>query len=194
MAEFSAQPAEKSEVVSSEDELLILVDEEDREIGRLDKGAVHDGDALLHRAFSLFIFNDGGELLLQQRAAGKRLWPLYWSNSCCSHPRAGESMDEAIERRLFQELGMHADLEFLFKFIYCARFGELGSERELCWVYGGRARSAPVVNTTEINAVRWLAPSDLDREMAEQSDQFTPWFQIEWRRIREQYNEMLGIL
>ncbi len=89
---------------------------------------------------------------------------------------------------------MRADLRFLFKFIYSAAFGDLGSERELCWVYAGRARSAPVVNTTEINAVRWVAPGDLDREMNDNADCLTPWFQIEWRRIREQYNDMLGIL
>ena len=186
--------AKRAEVVSSESERLILVDEDDNEIGYLDKGAVHDGQALLHRAFSLFIFNDDGELLLQQRAAGKRLWPLYWSNSCCSHPREGETMDQAIERRLMQELGMRAELQYLFKFTYSASFGDLGSERELCWVYAGRAVDVPVINTTEVNAVRWVSPEALDHEMQHDADLLPPWFQIEWRRIRDQHMHTIGTL
>ncbi|MBV8742173.1 MAG: NUDIX domain-containing protein, partial [Sinobacteraceae bacterium] len=83
-----------------ESDSLILVDESDREVGHLDKVRCHDGHGVLHRAFSLLIFNADGELLLQQRAASKPLWPLYWSNSCCSHPRRFESMDVATRRRL----------------------------------------------------------------------------------------------
>ena len=97
---------------------LILVDDADRELGSLTKAACHDGDGVLHRAFSLLIFNDAGELLLQQRAPTKRLWPLYWSNSCCSHPRWAESMEAATRRRLYEELGLRCPLQFLFKFQY----------------------------------------------------------------------------
>ena len=125
-------------VVSSEQEELILVDENDREIGSLDKAACHDGTGVLHRAFSLFIFNPRGELLLQQRSRTKRLWPLYWSNSCCSHPRRGETMEEATARRLEDELHIAAELEFVYKFAYQARFDATGAENELCWVYLGR--------------------------------------------------------
>src|SRR5579872_2001083 len=91
---------------AADSEALILVDEADREVGHLSKAKCHDGQGVLHRAFSLLIFNDAGELLLQQRSAAKRLWPLYWSNSCCSHPRRAESMDSAIHRRLYEELGL----------------------------------------------------------------------------------------
>ena len=87
-------------VVSSEAEELILVDEQDNETGYLSKAACHDGDGVLHRAFSVFLFNDRGELLLQQRSPSKRLWGGYWSNSCCSHPRRGESIQVATRRRL----------------------------------------------------------------------------------------------
>jgi len=103
-------------VASSDDEQLVLVDSDDREIGFLSKAEAHLGHGTLHRAFSLFVFNPAGGLLLQQRAKGKRLWPGYWSNTCCSHPRRGEKMHHAIRRRLREELGMTADLEFLFKF------------------------------------------------------------------------------
>src|SRR5215510_15416861 len=117
---------------SEDSESLILVDEADREVGHLGKAQCHQGRGVLHRAFSLLIFNPAGGLLLQQRAAAKRLWPLYWSNSCCSHPRRAESMEAAIHRRLKQELGLACPLRFLFKFQYQAQFDAVGAEHELC--------------------------------------------------------------
>jgi isopentenyl-diphosphate delta-isomerase len=173
------------EVVSSEAEELILVDEGDREIGHLSKAECHDGDGILHRAFSIFIFNRRGELLLQKRSAGKRLWPLFWSNSCCSHPRRGESMTEATERRLHQELGISTALDHLFTFSYHAQYLDLGSERELCWVWAGSCDDEPRFNTTEIAEVRWIAPGDLERELAAAPERFTPWFKQEWPRVKE---------
>lgn len=172
------------EVVSSEDEPLILVDEADNEIGFLSKGECHDGDGVLHRAFSIFIFNSAGELLLQQRSADKRLWPLYWSNTCCSHPRRGESVEIATERRLAEELAMTSDLRFLFKFRYQATFGELGSEHELCWVYAGSSDDTPKPNANEIAAIRWVSPEDLDHEFATRPETLTPWFAKEWPRVK----------
>lgn len=179
--------------MSSEDELLILVDELDREIGHLDKAACHDGEGVLHRAFSLFVFNRGGELLLQQRSADKRLWPLFWSNSCCSHPRRGEAMEAAVRRRLLQELGMTADLRHLFTFQYHARFGEAGSERELCWVWAGLSDDAVSPNPHEIADCRWITPELLDREMAARPQDFTPWFLLEWPVVRERYRGVPGL-
>jgi isopentenyl-diphosphate Delta-isomerase len=178
-------------IVSSEREQLILVDANDREIGSLDKAACHDDAGVLHRAFSLFIFDSRGELLLQQRSADKRLWPLYWSNSCCSHPRLGETMEEATARRLNDELHVAAELEFVYKFAYEARFDAAGSENELCWVYLGRTRDTVVANKNEIAATRTLPAAALDAELAGQPGRFTPWFRMEWRRLREQYAETL---
>ena len=106
--------------------MLILVDENDRVVGHLSKGLSHDGEGALHRAFSLFVFNREGEFLLQQRSAGKRLWSLFWSNSCCSHPREGETMDEAVRRRLLQELRLESNLQFLYKFQYQASYKDIG--------------------------------------------------------------------
>jgi isopentenyl-diphosphate delta-isomerase len=174
-------------VVSSESEPLILVDEADREIGHLSKAECHDGDGVLHRAFSIFIFNQRGELLLQRRSADKRLWPLFWSNSCCSHPRKGESMAEATGRRLLEELGMATELDHLFTFSYHARYLDLGSEREMCWVYAGQSDDTPIFNTTEIAEVRWISAADLDREFRTRPEDFTPWFAREWPRVRESY-------
>jgi len=174
-------------VVSFDDEPLVLVDSDDREVGFLDKASAHVGRGTLHRAFSLFIFNAKGELLLQQRAPGKRLWPGFWSNTCCSHPRRGETLESAIHRRLDEELGLKTELGFLFKFEYQAQFDADGAEHEVCWVYAGRSVGQPKVNPNEISGLRWIAPDALDAEMAAQPDAFTPWFKIEWDRLRREH-------
>jgi isopentenyl-diphosphate delta-isomerase len=191
LAEAVGQIAD--EIVSSESDVLILVNEDDLEIGKISKGACHDGDGMLHRAFSLFVFNSAGELLLQQRSADKRLWPLFWSNSCCSHPRHGETMDDATHRRLYEELRMRGDLHFLYKFQYHAHYGDAGSENELCWVYVGTSDDPVQANGNEIADHRWVAPAELDDEMAATPEAFTPWFKMEWELVRERYRNMLGI-
>lgn len=165
-------------------ELLILVDEADREIGQMSKADCHRGAGVLHRAFSLLIFNDAGELLLQQRSAAKRLWPLYWSNSCCSHPRSHETIEMAIHRRLYEELGVRCPLQFLFKFRYQAQFDAAGAERELCSVYVGTCSQPLAVNRHEINDWRWVAPRELQAQMSgAAAERFTPWFKLEWSQI-----------
>lgn len=184
MASPDARPIRR-EVVSSEAEPLILVDADDNEIGFESKGRCHDGDGILHRAFSLFVINGDDEVLLQQRSGDKRLWPLYWSNSCCSHPRRGESLSVAAERRLYEEVGLRCDFEFLYKFQYQVPFGDAGSEHELCSVFLGRSDDAPHVNETEIAAWRYISPDALSAELESSPDQFTPWFKLEWPRVRE---------
>lgn len=172
-------------------EKLVLVDSDDREIGNLGKAACHDGDGVLHRAFSLFLFNNEGELLLQRRSAGKRLWPGFWSNSCCSHPRLGESMQAATARRLVDELNTDAALEFVYKFEYQARYENEGSENELCWVFLGHLEQDAEKNDAEIAELRFVSPDDLQREIDAQGKRFTPWFRMEWQRLNEDYPEQL---
>jgi isopentenyl-diphosphate Delta-isomerase len=181
-----------SRVVSSDDDQLILVDSHDREIGFLAKADAHRGRGKLHRAFSLFVFNSAGELLLQQRATGKRLWPGYWSNTCCSHPRRGEQMDSAIRRRLQEELGLSAELEFLFKFQYQTQYDSQGAEHELCWVYAGRSAESPRMNVNEVAAWRYVTPQALQAEIARAPETFTPWFKLEWARILRAHARVLG--
>ncbi len=180
-------------IVSSESELLILVDADDKETGGLNKSACHDGEGILHRAFSVFLFNDQGELLLQQRAAGKRLWPMFWTNTCCSHPRQGESMEIATQRRLQQELGTAAALEFIYKFSYHARFDDRGSENELCSVFLGRLEREAAANETEIAALRFIGADALNDEIGAHADRFTPWFKMEWQRLNDEFAERLAI-
>lgn len=179
-------------IVSSEDDLLILVDESDKETGYLSKAECHDGDGVLHRAFSVFVFNADGELLLQERGKGKRLWPGFWSNSCCSHPRKGESMRFATGRRLREELGIEVQLEYIYKFRYQAYFDQGGSEHELCSVYLGRCEQDVRPNSTEIEAVRFVTAEDLQREMSQHPETFTPWFLQEWERLNKDYAAVLN--
>ena len=170
-------------VVSSDDEQLILVDSNDHEIGFLAKADAHRGRGRLHRAFSLFVFNPAGELLLQQRAMNKPLWPGYWSNSCCSHPRRGEAMHSAVRRRLREELGLRVTMKYLFKFEYQAQFDTCGAEHEMCWVYAGCSTDLPHVNSPEIAAWRYLDPKSVQSEIDCTPQVFTPWFNILWPRI-----------
>ncbi len=180
-------------VVSSESESLIRVDENDNELGFLSKGECHDGDGLLHRAFSVFLFDPQGRLLIQQRAAEKRLWPLFWANSCCSHPRAGETMAEATERRLLDELGVRTPLHFIYKFRYQANYQGLGSEHELCWVYVGRVDEFQLKpNPLELAAWRFLAPSEVDQMMEDEMEPLTPWFRMEWESLQGRYRDEIS--
>ncbi len=177
--------------VSSESEELILVDENDNEAGYLSKALAHDGGGILHRAFSVFLFNDNGELLLQRRAASKRLWPQFWSNSCCSHPRRGESLELATQRRLQDELNVHAELEYVYKFSYQADFGNLGAEHELCHVYLGKIHDEVQANDQEIDSIRFVSVVDLEAEFESARDQFTPWFLMEWDALRTDHRAKL---
>ncbi len=166
---------------------LILVDRDDAVIGYCDKGRCHARNGLLHRAFSVFIFNDEKKLLLQRRSKEKLLWPLYWSNSVCSHPRKGESYETAAARRVKEELGIECELHFLFKFQYQVSFEDIGAEHELCAVLIGRTDSPLLVNKEEIAEVKYLSMDSLEAELKVNSALYSPWFKIEWGRIRKEY-------
>lgn len=182
---------QQGQVVSFDSESLILVDADDREIGHKSKAECHNGQGILHRAFSLFIFNSEGKLLLQQRSKTKRLWPGHWANTCCSHPRTGESMELATSRRLQEELGMRCDLRYLFKFEYQATFGDQGSEHELCWVYVGQTDQPVAANPNEIEAWRFVSPDELTAEIEQHPEKFTPWLKLEWQRLRDDFADQL---
>lgn len=183
-------------IVSFDDEPLVLVNSNDEVLGFKNKWDCHQGDGELHRAFSIFIFNDANELLLQKRSAQKPLWPHVWANSCCSHPRKGESFSDAVHRRLREELNLEAELQFLFKFEYHARYKEVGSEHEMCSVYIGRSNDVPTANQNEVEEMRYVGAQELDRLILEDTgtdgdESYSPWLKIEWSRIRKQYWELV---
>ena len=181
-------------VVSFDDEKLILVDINDNVLGYKSKIECHEGNGILHRAFSIFIFNGKNHLLLQKRSKQKLLWPLYWSNSCCSHPRQSEDYDSAIHRRLKEELGIDTELKYLFKFQYQAAFEDKGSENELCSVYIGKSNDPVIVNENEITEWKFIDLDVMEIEMEEYPEQFTPWFKMEWQRIKKEFmNEIDSI-
>jgi isopentenyl-diphosphate delta-isomerase len=168
-------------------EYLILVDAEDNVLGYETKENCHLGKGRLHRAFSIFIFNGSKELLLQKRSALKPLWPLYWSNSVCSHPRRGETDLEAAHRRLKEEIGIETPLQFLFKFQYRASFKDIGSENELCSVYIGKSDGPIVANPGEIAEWKYIDLEELDRDIKAHPEMYSPWFKMEWQRIRKSH-------
>ena len=164
-------------------EPLILVDHQDREIGFSSKEECHRGAGILHRAFSIFLFDRDGRLLLQQRSGEKPLWPLYWSNSCCSHPRRGEAVEVAARRRVHEELALTCQPAFLYKFEYRAEFADIGTEHELCWVYAAWIDAEPAANDSEIAACRFVSPAELTAEIAAAPERFSPWLKLEWAEI-----------
>ena len=172
-------------IVSFDDEPLVLVNHADDEVGFATKERCHDGEGLLHRAFSVFLFSPEGEVLLQQRSGQKRLWPGAWSNACCSHPRRGETIAGAVHRRLREELALEAQVRFLFKFRYHARYEAAGAEHEICHVYAGPLIGRPAVNPNEVAATTMMAARALDRELADRPELYTPWLKLEWARVRE---------
>lgn len=178
-------------VVSFDDEKLVLVDENDRVLGYENKDVCHNGDGVLHRAFSIFIFNTANELLLQKRNGGKRLWGGFWSNTCCSHPRKGETFEIATARRLKEEIGLSALMTYLYKFQYQARFSHLGSENELCYVYIGKTDQPPTANENEIEDWKYISFDDLNSTLNNNPHEFTPWFKMEWKILQEKYREQI---
>ena len=158
-------------------EQVILVNENDEQIGLMEKIEAHE-KALLHRAFSVFTFNKKGELLLQQRAASKYHSPLLWTNTCCSHQRDGESNIEAGKRRLQEEMGFVCELEELFSFIYKAPFDNGLTEHELDHVMVGHYNNDPIVNREEVEAFKWMTVEDVRKDMDANPATYTAWFKI----------------
>ena len=186
-----------NDIASDTDELLILVDRQDNELGFASKAECHTGSGLLHRAFSIFIFNSSGQVLLQQRSQDKELWNLYWSNSCCSHPRQGEQIENAAHRRVMEELSIDCELHYLYKFFYQEPFGQKGSEHELCSVFVGRHDGKVSINITEIADWKFIDTEELSRSIDQHPEKYTPWLQSEWSELTKNYlgsiNQALGL-
>ncbi len=159
------------------EEKVILVDKFDVQIGLMDKLEAHE-KAVLHRAFSVFVLNGNGELMLQQRAGHKYHSPLLWTNTCCSHQRDGESNLEAGDRRLFEEMGFRTELKELFHFIYKAPFDNGLTEHELDHVMIGTFDGVPDINLDEVAAWKWMRIEDVKQDIVDNPDIYTIWFKI----------------
>ena len=155
---------------------VILVDERDTVLGEMPKLEAHQ-KGVLHRAFSVFIFNDKKELMLQKRADSKYHSPSLWSNTCCSHPRLGETTIQAGERRLLEEMGFSVPLNELFSFIYKADFSNGLIEHELDYILVGHYNEMPVIVPEEVGGWKWVKLSELSADVKENSDNYTIWFQ-----------------
>ena len=165
------------------DERVILVDAEDRPVGEAEKAACHRHPVPLHRAFSVFLFDASGRMLLTQRSAKKATWPGSWSNACCSHPRPGEATAEAAARRVREELGVTAALRPLFSFVYEARYDDVHGEHELDHVFVGRLDAEPAPDPDEIAAWRLVEPAALRAALAETPGDYSPWFRLSVERV-----------
>lgn len=156
------------------EEQVILVDNNDNAIGSMAKLEAHQ-KGLLHRAFSIFIFNSNGELLLQQRALDKYHSEGLWSNTCCSHPRIGETILDAAKRRLNEELGVTCELTNAFNFTYKANFDNGLIEHEFDYVLFGFSDEIPQINTQEVNNWKYISVSDLLKDLKLNSTNYTAW-------------------
>lgn len=158
-------------------EKIILVDRKDREIGTGEKLEVHK-KGRLHRAFSIFVFNSRGGMLIQKRARGKYHSGGLWTNTCCSHPKAGENLEEAVHRRLKQEMGFDCPLKEVFSFIYKVKFENGLYEHELDHVFVGRHEGKPVSNPEEYEEWKWVSMKELKKDISRNPGNYTYWFRI----------------
>ena len=166
-------------------EYIITVDEQDREIGSIEKLEAHRL-GVLHRAFSILVFNKKGELLLQRRAKHKYHTPGLWSNTCCSHQRVGETLEKAVSRRLQDELGFTCECKEVHQFKYRVKFDNGLIEHEIDHVFVGEYDGEVIPNNEEVDEIRWVNLDALREEMKEQPEEFTYWF----KELMEQLDQL----
>ncbi|WP_276362054.1 isopentenyl-diphosphate Delta-isomerase [Daejeonella sp. H1SJ63] len=174
-----------TKATATDNEPMILVNEKDEEIGIQDKLSVHQS-GLLHRAFSVFIFNTEGKLILQQRADTKYHSPGLWTNTCCSHPRPEELTLDACKRRLKEEMGMVVEPEFSFSFIYKYQFTNGLTEHEFDHVFIGISNDQPVLNKDEVKSWRYIGLNELESEILIHPENYTPWLKICLPKLKKQ--------
>jgi isopentenyl-diphosphate delta-isomerase len=171
-------------------EKVILVDKNDKEIGAMEKQEAHV-KGLLHRAFSIFIFNDKNELLLQRRALKKYHSGGLWTNTCCSHPRQNETTKNAAKRRLVEEMGMSCVLKKQFDFIYMAKLDNNLYEHEFDHVYFGFSNELPQINTEEVEEYTYKTLEDIGNEIKITPEKYTEWFKICFKEVIKSHRNII---
>ncbi len=169
-------------------EQVILVDQFDNELGSIEKMEAHQL-GVLHRAFSVFIFDKDGRMLLQQRALHKYHSGGLWTNACCSHPRPGEQVESAAKRRLTEEIGIETDLEPMFNFTYKATVENGLTEHEFDHVFYGQFNGKLVPNEQEVMSIRFATIEDISSQIREEPARFTAWFLIAFNLVKEWLEE-----
>ena len=166
---------------------VVLVNEADKQVGTMEKMAAHE-QGLLHRAFSVFVFNSKGEMLLQQRAPGKYHSGGLWTNACCSHPLPGEDIKEGALRRLKEEMGFSTGLEKIFDFTYKAAFRNGLTEYEFDHVFAGYYDGNPDPNAEEVSDYAFKSMDEIRETLKTDPSRYTAWFHIafplveKWRK------------
>lgn len=158
-------------------EMIILVDDNDREVGTIEKMKAHV-EGKLHRAFSIFVFNNKGEMMLQRRALHKYHSGGLWTNTCCSHPNAGEALGEAVHRRLVQEMGFDCELKEVKSFLYHAQLDNNLIEHELDHIFVGYYDNEPKINKEEVEEWVWISFDELKKDIKNHPEKFTYWFKV----------------
>ncbi|MGV8962528.1 MAG: isopentenyl-diphosphate Delta-isomerase [Candidatus Saccharimonadaceae bacterium] len=166
------------------EEKVVLIDENDIEVGTMPKMEAHQ-KALLHRAISVFIFNEKGEWLLQRRALSKYHSSGLWSNAACTHPRPNESYLKAAERRLLEEMGLQCELTDLFNFIYKEKLDNELTEHELDHVFIGYSEEVPNFNAEEVCDFKYIDFDELANDIREQADKYTYWFKHVYENVQK---------
>lgn len=161
---------------------VVLVDSKDNPIGVMEKMMAHE-KGLLHRAFSIFIFNSKGEMLIHQRADKKYHSPGLWTNACCSHPMPGERLETATKRRLVEEMGMETEMHELFHFIYRAELDKGLIEHELDHVFIAKTDETPNINPEEVKSWKYISIDDLKKDVNKHPKHYTTWFKIALDRV-----------
>ena len=170
---------------------VVLVDEKDNALSEMEKLEAHS-KGMLHRAFSVFIFNDKGEMLLQQRAENKYHGGGLWTNACCSHPGWNEDVRESAAERLEYEMGVKCDLQFLFAFLYHALVENNLTEHEYDYVFVGKTNDCPQINPHEVQNYQWLSTENITADLANHPSNYTVWFQKVFSRVIEK--EVLNLI
>jgi len=165
-------------------EKVILVDNNDVLTGTMEKMEAHQ-KGVLHRAFSIFIFNDKGELMLQQRALTKYHSPGLWTNTCCSHPRESEETLDAAHRRLTEEMGFDCKIKEVFSFTYKADVGQGLTEHEFDHVFVGKFDKYPLINPDEVHDWKFISMEEIKKNMEQSPEQYTVWFRIVFDEVVE---------
>ncbi|MFC1625119.1 isopentenyl-diphosphate Delta-isomerase [Patescibacteria group bacterium] len=158
-------------------EQVVLVNKNGKSLGLKEKIFAHKNPVSLHKAISVLIF-DKEKVLIQKRAKNKKTWPLFWSNTCCSHPRGNESFQKAAERRLFEEMGIKTKLRRKFRIIYQDKFNKDWGENEYDWVFIGNYSGKLNPDPREIMKLKWISLKKLREDIKKNPKKYTPWFKI----------------